>query len=65
MLLYFIISNIVLETGQVENMIESRALNILESYSGANNYILRLKNLKNHLFAVLNQVLNFPQNFGI
>jgi hypothetical protein len=42
----FIISNIVLETGQVENMIESRALNILESYSGANNYILRLKTQK-------------------
>ena len=39
-------SNIVLETGQVENMIESRALNILESYSGANNYILRLKTQK-------------------
>jgi SWI/SNF-related matrix-associated actin-dependent regulator 1 of chromatin subfamily A len=35
-----------LETGQLENMIESRALNILESYSGANNYILGLKNKK-------------------
>ena len=36
----------VLETGQLENMIESRALNILESYSGANNYILSLKSKK-------------------
>ncbi len=27
-------------------MIENRALNILESYSGANNYILRLKTQK-------------------
>ena len=35
-----------METGQVENMIENRALNILELYSGANNYILRLKTQK-------------------
>ena len=35
-----------MSTGNTPNLIEQRALNILESYSGANNYILKLKNQK-------------------
>jgi SWI/SNF-related matrix-associated actin-dependent regulator 1 of chromatin subfamily A len=37
----------VLITGQSINLIEQNALKILESYSGANNYILRIQNQMN------------------
>ena len=35
-----------MSTGYTLNLIEQKALNILDSYSGANNYILKLKNQK-------------------
>ena len=35
-----------MSTGNTSNLIEKRALSILDTYEGANNYILKLKNQK-------------------
>jgi hypothetical protein len=44
---YFYIKIIILDlTGKTSNLIEVKALNLLDNYNGKNNYIIRLKNLK-------------------